>query len=92
MIWLLYYRAEFTLLAMKQIGVEVEDAIDWSSPRLICIAGDFKKYDEHAVAQINRSIELVRYRKYGEGFIVLELVNAVTSTPTFERFPRGAEG
>lgn len=33
-------------------------------PRLISIAGDFTKYDEHAVQQINRDIELVRYRRY----------------------------
>ena len=66
--WLLDHQAEFTLLAMKQIGPEIEGAVDWSSPRLICIAGDFKKYDEHAVAQINRTIELVRYRKYGDEF------------------------
>ncbi len=79
--WLLDHRAEFTLLAMKQLGPKMESAVDWSSPRLICIAGDFKKYDEHAVAQINRTIELVRYRKYGDAFIVLELVNAVTATP-----------
>ena len=79
--WLLDHRAEFTLLAMKHVGVEVEDKIDWSSPRLICIAGDFTKYDEHAVAQINRSIELMRYRNYGEEFIVLELVNSVVGTP-----------
>ncbi len=79
--WLLDHRAEFTLLAMKHVGVEVEDKIDWSSPRLICIAGDFTKYDEHAVAQINRSIELMRYRNYGDEFIVLELVNSVVGTP-----------
>ena len=82
--WLLDHRAEFTLLAMKQLGPEMEGVIDWSSPRLICIAGDFKKYDEHAVAQINRTIELVRYRKYGDDFIVLELVNAVVGTPAVE--------
>lgn len=78
--WLLDHRAEFTLLAMKQAGPEVEDKIDWTSPRLICIAGDFTRYDEHAVAQINRTIELVRYRKYDDEYIVLELVNAVTAT------------
>lgn len=77
--WLLDHRAEFTLLAMKQFGV-VEESIDWSAPRLICIAGDFTKYDEHAVAQINRTIELVRYRKYGDDFLILELVNSVTAT------------
>lgn len=76
--WLLDHRAEFTLLAIKKLRIS-EDDIDWSSPRLICIAGDFTRYDEHAIAQINRSIELVRYRQYDDEFLVLELVNAVRS-------------
>jgi predicted transport protein len=74
--WLLDHRAEFTLLVMKQFGSEAADAVEWSSPRLLCIAGDFNRYDEHAVQQINRSIELMRYRSYDAGFLVLELVNA----------------
>jgi len=89
--WLLDHRAEFTLLAMKVIGPEVQMAIDWSSPRLICIAGDFTKYDEHAVAQINRTIELVRYRRYGDDYMVLELVNSVTGTALETEKPAGAK-
>ena len=49
--WLLDHRAEFTLLVMKQLGAEVADAVEWSFPRLLCIAGDFTRYDEHAVQQ-----------------------------------------
>lgn len=75
--WLLDHKAEFTLLTMKKLGGDVADAIDWSAPRLVCIAGDFTKYDEHAVQQINRNIELLRYRKY-DGYLVLELVNSTT--------------
>jgi predicted transport protein len=82
--WLLDHRAEFLLLAMKALGTEVEDLVDWSSPRLICIASDFTKYDEHAIAQINRSIELIRYRRYGDDFMVLELVNALSPTGSVE--------
>jgi RecB family endonuclease NucS len=52
--WLLDHRAEFALLAMKTLGAEVEETIDWSAPRLVCIAGDFTRYDEHAVSQIGR--------------------------------------
>jgi predicted transport protein len=78
--WLLDHRAEFTLLAMKKLGSDIQTAIDWTSPRLLCIAGDFTKYDEHAVQQINRNIELLRYRHYDEGYLVLELVNSTTST------------
>ncbi|MGH3026447.1 MAG: DUF91 domain-containing protein, partial [Gaiellaceae bacterium] len=78
--WLLDHRAEFTLLAMSMLGAEIQDKIDWSAPRLLCIAGDFTKYDEHAVQQIDRNIELIRYRQYEEDFLVLELVNATTAS------------
>jgi predicted transport protein len=78
--WLLDHKAEFTLLAMKQLGSEVQSKIDWSGPRLLCIAGNYTKYDEHAVQQINRNIELFRYQQH-VGYLVLELVNATTGAP-----------
>jgi len=53
--WLLDHQAEFDALVSKKLGPDV--AVDWSAPRLLCIAGDFTRYDEHAVEQINRSIE-----------------------------------
>ncbi|MBV1930985.1 MAG: DUF91 domain-containing protein, partial [Porticoccaceae bacterium] len=74
--WLLDHQAEFQLLVMKQLGAETAGAIEWSGTRLICIAADFNKYDEHAVQQINRNIELMRYRYFGEDLLLLELVNA----------------
>lgn len=80
--WLLDHRAEFTLHCMKVLGPQIQGQVDWAAPRLICIASDFTKYDEHAVAQIDRNIELVRYRRYSDEFMVLELVNASTGTPT----------
>jgi hypothetical protein len=52
--WLMDHKAEFTLLVMKRLGNEVADQIEWTSPRLLCIAADFTKYDEHAVQQIPR--------------------------------------
>ncbi len=78
--WLLDHRADFTLLAMKVLGSDLQQKVDWSAPRLVCIAGDFTKYDEHAVQQIDRNIELLRYRRYETGFLVLELVNATTGS------------
>jgi predicted transport protein len=78
--WLMDHRAEFTLLAMKMLGSEIEEKIEWSSPRLLCLASDFTRYDEHAVQQINRNIELLRYRWYEDGYLVLELINATTGT------------
>ena len=81
--WLLDHKAEFELMTMRQYGMEVAENIDWSSPRLLCIAGSFTKYDEHAVQQINRNIELYQYKHYEEGFLMLDLVNASTAQITF---------
>jgi predicted transport protein len=77
--WLLDHRAEFQLLTMNLLGAEAAERIDWSAPRLICIAGDFTRYDEHAVQQMGRSIELIRYRLFGDALLALELVNAPKS-------------
>jgi predicted transport protein len=73
--WLFDHKAEFELLVLKTYGKEISNNIDWYNPRLLCIAGDFNKYDEHAVKQMNRNIELIRYRKFGEDLLLLELVN-----------------
>lgn len=80
--WLLDHKAEFQLLVMRHLGNQEADKIEWSSPRLLCIAGDFTKYDEHAVQQIHRNIELIRYRRFGDDLLVLELVNATTIVET----------
>lgn len=78
--WLLDHKAEFTLLVMNKLGKDVADKIAWGGTRLLCIAGDFTKYDQHAVQQINRNIELIRYRHYGEELLLLELVNATVAS------------
>ena len=73
--WLLDHRKEFQWLVMEKLGAEFAKQVDWSSPRLLCIAGDFSRYDEHAVKQIARNIELIRYRRFDESLLMLELVH-----------------
>ncbi len=77
--WLFDHRGEFKLLVIGKLGQETAEEIDWSAPRLICIAGDFSRYDEHAVQQMNRNIELIRYRRFGDSYLLLELVNATSA-------------
>lgn len=77
--WLMDHQAEFKLLVMDKLGKPAADAIDWMAPRLVCIAADFTKYDGHAVQQINRNIELIRYRRFGEELLLLELANATNA-------------
>jgi predicted transport protein len=86
--WLLDHRGEFALLAMKRLGRDIDSKIAWPATRLICIAADFTRYDEHAVSQINRNIELLRYRSFGEDLLLLELVNG-GSSPGPEVSPGG---
>ena len=77
--WLLDHKADFRLLVMERLGKEAAEKIEWGGTRLLCIAADFTRYDEHAVAQINRNIELIRYKLFGADLLLLELVNAVTA-------------
>lgn len=79
--WLLDHKADFQLLVMKTLGKEFSDKLDWTMPRLICIAGDFTKYDEYAVKQINRNIDLIRYKKFGDELLLFDLINSNVATP-----------
>ncbi|HUB49083.1 MAG TPA: DUF5655 domain-containing protein [Acetobacteraceae bacterium] len=74
--WLMDHRKEFQWLVMDKLGRDIAGLVDWSAPRLLCIAGDFTRYDEHAVKQINRNIELLRYRRFGTDLLMVELLQA----------------
>lgn len=75
--WLLAHRAEFRLLVMETCGRKLASNIEWKGARVLCIAADFNRYDEHAVAQIGRNIELIRYKYFGDDLLMLEWVNPV---------------
>lgn len=72
--WLMDHRNDFWRLVLDRLGEEVAGIIDWTAPRLICVASGFTKYDAHAVQQMNRNIELVRYRDFGGELLALELM------------------
>lgn len=77
--WLMDHKAEYETLVRQRYGDGAVREIDWSNPRLVCIAGDFTRYDEHAVQQMGRNIELVRYRYFSGDLLLLELVNAASA-------------
>ncbi|MFI0265812.1 DUF5655 domain-containing protein [Streptomyces luteogriseus] len=76
--WLMDHRAEFKRLVHDCLGVTAASQVLWSGPRLICIAGDFTRYDVHAVREHRRSIDLVRYRLFGSDLLGLETVVSVS--------------
>ena len=77
--WLVTHRGDFEMLMLKKFGEKAAQSVEWSSPRLICIAGDFSRYDEHAIKQMNRNIELIRYMKFDDDLLLLEQVNAASA-------------
>lgn len=77
--WLMDHKGEFELLIQKVFNRDTAQKIDWSAPRLLCIAEDFSRYDLHAIQQINRNIELIRYSLFGDDLLMLDLVNVVTA-------------
>lgn len=94
--WLLEHKANFKLLVLETYGKTVANDIDWSMPRVICIASDFNKYDEEAIKQINRNVSLIRYKQYDSGLLLFELLNTNTVAPidieTSERSHRQGGG
>jgi predicted transport protein len=102
--WLLDHQAEFRWLVMEKFGKETAQHIEWRGTRLLCIASDFTRYDRHAVQQIPRNIELIRYKLFGDDLLLLELVNAQsvadatavkptpTDAPTVEQEVSKAQG
>lgn len=76
--WLMDHKAEFKLLVLERYDKKTADAIEWSSPRLLCIAGDFKRYDSFAVQQMNRNIDLISYRLYGKDLLLFDQVSTFT--------------
>jgi hypothetical protein len=76
--WLMDHRKDFQWLVLEKLGKEDAEGVDWSAPRLICIAGDFNRYDNHAVKQMQRNIELIRYRRFGVDLLMLDLLTAMS--------------
>ncbi|MEW1687392.1 MULTISPECIES: DUF5655 domain-containing protein [unclassified Streptomyces] len=77
MAWLTAHRSAFDALVRDRLGALAAAQVLWSAPRLICVAGDFTRYDAHAVREHQRSIDLVRYRYFGNEHIGLETVASV---------------
>lgn len=79
--WLLDHIGDFKDLVMKKCSKYVADNIEWDGARLICIASDFTKFDGYAINQIDRNIELFRYKVYGSEMLLLERAFAHTLSP-----------
>ena len=70
--WLLDHKADFEILCQdKKADIE----IDWDSPRVICIAESYNKFDLDTADILPINIELLRYRIYDENILYIEPEN-----------------
>ncbi|UYB40880.1 transporter [Streptomyces sp. Je 1-4] len=82
--WLYDHHHEFESLVKAKLGVEAVESVDWSNPRLVCIAGDFTHHDTVAIEMIGRRIDLVSYRVFDD-VLTLQLVASVAGAPSRTR-------
>ena len=55
--WLIDHKGDFEILVRDKLEEKIE--VDWSAPRVLCIAEEFNKYDTYAVERMKRPIELI---------------------------------
>lgn len=67
--WLLDHKADFDALCQKK---NIEISVDWESPRVICIAESYNKFDIDTADILPINIELLRYRIYEGNLLYLE--------------------
>jgi len=70
--WLLDHKADFEILCQNK---NVNNEIDWDSPRVICIAESYSKFDLDTADILPINVELLRYRIYEENILFLEPEN-----------------
>jgi len=90
--WLADHHGDFEVLVRDRLGERVAAEIDWENLRLVCVAEEYTKFDEHAVRQIPRNIDLVRYVKFGEDLFLVELVHRHAAQPARAQRPRAPAG
>ncbi|MGW7523050.1 DUF5655 domain-containing protein [Streptomyces sp. NPDC054783] len=82
--WLHDHHHEFESLARKKLGDEAAEEIDWTAPRIVCVAGAFTHHDTVAMEMIGHRIDLVTYRVF-EDVLTLQLIASAGGARTSPR-------
>lgn len=67
--WLLDHKADFEVLAQK---AKADVDIDWASPRVICVAESYNKFDLDTADLLPINIELLKFRIYQNNILLVE--------------------
>lgn len=90
--WLLDHKADFEILC-RNSKIDIE--IDWNSPRVICVAESYNKFDLDTVEILPIKIELLRYRIYEDDILLVESESQkavkISTTKIFEKGKKDKE-
>ena len=70
--WLLAHRDAVALRVARKLGLAQADRLDWSAPRLVCIAEAFGPREEAVARQLAGRVELVRLVRYPRGLFAVQ--------------------
>lgn len=70
--WLLDHKADFEKICLEK---KSKCEIDWDSPRVICVAESYNKFDIDTADLLPINIELFKYRIYEDNILYLEPEN-----------------
>ena len=77
--WLVEHRDEFESLVADRLGEDVGQIVDWSNPRVVCVATEFTRYDVVAADMAHHRIDLLVYQQYAHDLVTLELAASVAA-------------
>jgi predicted transport protein len=85
--WLLDHKDAFETLVRK---ANIDIGIDWASPRVICVAESYNKFDLDTADLLPMNIELLRYRLYENDILLVEPeIQRKVKVSTSEIFDKG---
>ena len=90
--WLLDHKADFEILCRNK---NIKTNIDWTSPRVICVAESYNKFDLDTAEILPIKIELLKYRIYEDEILYVEAesqkVVKISTSKIFEKGKKSKE-
>lgn len=81
--WLLDHKGDFEILVRERLGSQVP--VDWTEPRVLCVAASFAPYDLSAVAHLGRAVQLVQFQLFEGGLLLVSVLGAAQSAKATRR-------
>jgi hypothetical protein len=76
--WLTSHRATFAEIVSDRFGTGTAHRLDWSAPRLLCIAEAIGEREEAVGRQVGGNVELIALRRIAGGIVLLQRPSITT--------------